>query len=352
MEISLSELSAKFNLEYSGQPGHKVVSVATLEKAKSDQISFLSNSKYSSLLQTTGAGIVILSDMDADKFAGNKLIAKDPYVAYAKIAVLFSTIGKYKHTNGIHPTAVIAESARIGEGVCAGPYTVIGENTIIGDNTVLAARVTIGNGCQIGSDCNFKANSVVEAECKIGNRVILHPGAVIGADGFGLARDRESWIKVPQLGAVRIGDDCEVGANTTIDRGTIEDTVLEQDVHLDNQIQIAHNVHIGKHTVMAGCSAVAGSAKIGANCLVGGGVGILGHLEVCDNVILQSMALVTHSIKTPGSYSSVAPLQDTKEWRKSAVRLKQLDKMAKRLALMEKKLLNSGEKDDRPNKNN
>ena len=166
--------------------------------------------------------------------------------------------------------------------------------------------------------------------------MILHPGAIIGADGFGLARDKDGWIKVPQLGAVKIGNDCEIGANTTIDRGTLEDTILEQDVRLDNQIQIAHNVYIGKHTVMAGCSAVAGSAKIGKNCLIGGGVGIIGHIEVCDGVTLQSMALVTRSIKRPGSYSSVSPIQETKDWRKSAVRIKQLDKMAKRIAHLEK----------------
>jgi UDP-3-O-[3-hydroxymyristoyl] glucosamine N-acyltransferase len=168
--------------------------------------------------------------------------------------------------------------------------------------------------------------------------VILHPGAVVGADGFGLARAQHGWVKIEQTGVVRIGDDCEIGANTTVDCGAIEDTVLGNDVRLDNQIQIAHNVTIGNHTVIAGCTAVAGSTKIGANCLIGGGVGIVGHIEICDEVTIQAMALVTHSIKEPGSYSSVSPLQPTKQWRKNAVRVRQLDQIARKVNLLEKKL--------------
>ncbi|MCB1603711.1 MAG: UDP-3-O-(3-hydroxymyristoyl)glucosamine N-acyltransferase [Gammaproteobacteria bacterium] len=336
MEISLGTLAKQFKLEFKGNADKVISSVGTLEKAQNHQISFLSNSKYSSQLNQTNAGIVILNPQSSDKFTGNQLISENPYVTYAKVATLLQT-NTNKHSE-IHPTAVIAKTAKIGKDVNVGPYSIIGENTEIGEGTNLEARVTIGNNCKIGKDCVFKPNVVVSCDCSIGDRVILHPGAIIGAEGFGLARDVEGWIKVPQLGSVRIGNDCEVGANTTIDRGTIEDTILEDDVRLDNQIQIAHNVHIGAHTVMAGCSAVAGSAKIGKNCMVGGGVGILGHLEVCDNVILQSMALVTHSIKRPGSYSSVAPIQETTEWRKSAVRFKQLDSIARRLGNLEKKI--------------
>lgn len=334
MKIKLSELVSQFDLILVGNDNQTIEGVAPLDKANQNQISFLSNSKYSSLLQSTKAGAVIMSESMSSKYQGNKLIAKDPYVAFAKVATLFQN--NQQSLFGIHETSVIAETAIIEENVTIGPFSIIGENSIVKSGTVIEARATIGNNCIIGKDCTIKPNVVIACDCKLGERVIVHPGAIIGADGFGLAREDKGWIKVPQLGAVSIGNDCEIGANTTIDRGTMEDTILEDDVRLDNQIQIAHNVIIGKHTVMAGCSAVAGSAKIGKNCLIGGGVGVLGHLEVCDGVTLQSMALVTKSINNPGSYSSVAPIQETKQWRKSAVRLKQLDKIAKRIAKLEK----------------
>jgi UDP-3-O-[3-hydroxymyristoyl] glucosamine N-acyltransferase len=288
------------------------------------------------MLDSTAAGIIVLSKNSSQQFNGNRLIAEDPYLSYAKISALFQ---KQKgQSKGIHSTAVIADTVQIAGDVEIGPYCVIGEGVKIGTGTILASHVIIGDDCKLGKDCQIKANVVIEYECKLGDRVMVHSGAVIGSDGFGLARDKHNWVKIPQLGAVSIGDDCEIGANTTIDRGTLEDTVLEQDVRLDNQIQIAHNVHIGAHTVMAGCSATAGSAKIGSNCLIGGGVGVLGHLSVCDNVTLQSMTLVTHTIKKPGSYSSVSPMQETQDWRRSAVRIRQLDKIARRLTRLEKQI--------------
>jgi len=335
MKINLSELASKFDLKLIGNANDQISGIAPLNKANEKQLSFLANTKYSNQLKTTMAGVVILSEDASEIFQGNKLIAKDPYVAFAKVASLFEN--SHQNFSGIHATAVISDSAIIEDNVTIGPFSIIGQNSVIKTGTVLEARVTVGNNCIIGENCKLKPNVVLSCDCHIGDRVILHPGAIIGADGFGLARDKGGWIKVPQLGAVKLGNDCEIGANTTIDRGTMDDTILEDDVRLDNQIQIAHNVFIGKHTVMAGCSAVAGSAKIGKNCLIGGGVGIIGHLEVCDGVTLQSMALVTKSIKKPGSYSSVAPIQETHEWRKSAVRIKQLDKIAKRLATLEKK---------------
>ncbi|HHL31389.1 MAG TPA: UDP-3-O-(3-hydroxymyristoyl)glucosamine N-acyltransferase [Oceanospirillales bacterium] len=334
MRISLTELAQQFGLQHQGNDNHEVTGVATLAKAQSQQVSFLANVKYSKQLKQTQAGIVILSDDFAAEYQGNKLISKDPYLAFAKISAFFQN--QQKTFKGIHNTAIVAKSAQIDANVSIGPYSIIGEDTRIKSGTSVDAHVTIGDNCRIGMDCWIKPQVVIADDCCLGDRVLLHPGAIIGADGFGLARDKDGWVKVPQLGAVRIGDDCEIGANTSIDRGTMDDTILENDVRLDNQIQIAHNVTIGAHTVMAGCSAVAGSAKIGKNCLVGGGVGILGHLEVCDNVTLQSMALVTHSIRKPGSYSSITPLQKTQDWRKNAVRFKSLDKMAKRLHKLER----------------
>ena len=334
MKIKLAELVSKFDLKLIGRQDYEITGVSTLENATAQDISFLANTKYASLVSSSNAGALIVDSTHSQKFQGNVLIAKDPYVAFAKVAALFQN--QQKIVKGVHPSAVIAKTANIGKNVSIGPLSIIGENAIIADNTVLQERVTIGNNCKIGKNCILKTNSVIAYECDIGDNVIIHQGAIIGADGFGLARDSGGWIKVPQLGAVIIGNNCEIGANTTIDRGTLENTILEEDVRLDNQIQIAHNVIIGAHTVMAGCSAVAGSAKIGKNCLIGGGVGIIGHLQVCDNVTLQSMALVTRSITKPGSYSSVSPLQETTEWRKSAVRLKQLDKIARKVGRIEK----------------
>jgi UDP-3-O-[3-hydroxymyristoyl] glucosamine N-acyltransferase len=194
----------------------------------------------------------------------------------------------------------------------------------------IGPHCVIGDDCVVGPDCTLTARVTLVTRVRLGQRVLLHPGVVIGADGFGLAMDRGHWLKVPQLGGVVIGDDCEVGANTTIDRGALGDTVLEEDVRLDNQIQIAHNVQIGAHTAMAGCSAVAGSARIGRYCLIGGGAGVLGHLEICDKVTITAMTLVTHSIREPGEYSSGTPLMDNRSWRRSAVRFKQLGLRARR----------------------
>lgn len=337
MKISLGKLAQQFDLKLIGDETKEITGISTLASAQPQHLAFLANSKYSSQLKTTKAGVVVMAPEAGIAYDGAQLICDDPYVAFAKIAHLFDL--QNNQVSGIHETAIIAESAVIEQDVGIGPYCVVGENTLVKSGTVLETRVSIAHNCVIGTDCVIKPHVVIAHGTQIGNRVMIHPGAVIGADGFGLARDKSGWIKVPQLGAVKIGDDCEIGANTTIDRGTIEDTVLANDVRLDNQIQIAHNTNIGSHTVMAGCSATAGSAKIGKNCLIGGGVGILGHLEVCDNVTLQSMALVTRSIKKAGSYSSVSPLQATAEWRKSAVRIKQLDKIAKKVKTLENSVL-------------
>lgn len=335
MKFTLIQLAEQFHLKLQGDPSHQIKGVGTLASGQKFDISFLANSKYQSQLSQTKAGVIILDEKAAKQYSGNALISQNVYVDFAKIASLFED--KSNQNNIIHPTVVIANSAKIHKDVSIGPNCVIGENVIIQEGVRLDSNVVIEDNTFISEKTWIKSNVSIAHKCQIGKRVIIHQGAVIGSDGFGLARDTNGWVKVPQLGSVRIGDDCEIGANTSIDRGTLDDTVLENDVRLDNQIQIAHNVHIGAHTVMAGCSAVAGSAKIGSNCLVGGGVGILGHLEICDGVTLQSMALVSSSINTPGSYSSVTPLQKTKDWRRNAVRFRHLDKMAKQIKELEKK---------------
>lgn len=337
---TLAELAESQGISFKGNGKVTLGSVATIENADSNQIAFLANSNYSKFLKTTQAGAVILTAQDAEKYSGNCLISENPYVTFAHIAQLFDQLNQSlkSHNREIHNSAIISTQVKLGSDVGIGALSFLDDEVSIGNDTVVESHVSIGKGVQIGQNCHIKAGVKLEAGTQIGNRVIIHPGAVIGADGFGLARDKEGWVKIPQTGYVEIGDDCEIGANTTVDCGAIENTVLGHDVRLDNQIQIGHNVHIGDHTVIAGCTAVAGSAKIGKNCFIGGGVGIVGHIEICDGVTIQAMALVTHSITKPDSYSSVPPLQPTKQWRRNAVRSRQLDQIAKRLKQLEKKI--------------
>lgn len=337
---TLAELARSLSLSFQGDGDLKLVSVATLEGATAEQITFLANPSYAKYLKSTQAGAVVLSTKAAEHFAGNALISDNPYVTFAHVARLFFAENNraLNQVNEIDSTAVISEQATLGHNLAIGPLTVIAEAVEIKDNCIIESHVSIGRGVKLGQDCVIKSGVIIEPGTVIGDRVIIHPGAVIGADGFGLARDVEGWVKIPQTGIVEIGDDCEIGANTTIDCGAIENTRLGCDVRLDNQIQIGHNVQIGDHTVIAGCTAVAGSAKIGKNCFIGGGVGIVGHIEICDRVTIQAMALVTHSITNPDSYSSVAPLQPTNQWRRNAVRAKQLDQLAKRVKQLERKL--------------
>ncbi len=298
---TLADLAARFDMELRGAGKHVVSGVGTLTGATPDRITFLANPHYRAQLETTRAGAVILHRDQAANCPGNCLIAADPYVAFAKIAALFEPDAT--STPGVHPTAVIASGAVIAASASIGPFCSVAANASIDAGAVLGAHCSIGEHCRVGTQSRLIARVTLVRDVSLGQRVLVHPGAVIGADGFGLAFDQDHWIKVPQLGGVRIGDDCEIGANTTIDRGALEDTVLEDDVRLDNQIQIAHNVHIGAHTAMAGCAAVAGSARIGRYCLIGGGAGILGHLEIADRVTITARALVTHSIRVAGEYS-------------------------------------------------
>jgi len=324
--FAASELAQRFGLYLRG-PDRDVAGVGTLADATPGQLGFLANPRYRTQLAETRAGVVVLREDDADAFAGTALVARDPYAAFARISALFERVPVREP--GIHPSAVIDPSAVVSLDAHIGPFTSIGARTQVGAGAVVGSGCSIGDDCDIGEGCELQAQVTLVARVRLGKRVRILPGAVLGAAGFGLAMDAGRWINVPQLGGVVIGDDCEIGANTTIDRGALGDTVLEEDVRLDNQIQIGHNVRIGAHTAMAGCSAVAGSARIGSYCLIGGGAGILGHLEVCDRVVVTAMSLVTHSIREPGEYSSGTPLMDNRSWRKSAARFKQLDRMAR-----------------------
>ena len=325
--FAASELAQRFGLELRGDD-RVVHGVGTLADASPEQLGFLANPRYRAQLAETAAGVVVLRAEDAEARAGTALIARDPYVAFAKIAALFER--KPLRDAGIHASAAIDPSASVDPSAHIGPHVSIGARSSVGAGAVIGPGCVIGDDCVVGEGCELVARVTLVTRVRLGKRVLIHSGAVLGADGFGIAMDHGRWIKVPQLGGVLVGDDCEIGANTTIDRGALGVTVLEEDVRLDNQIQVGHNVRIGAHTAMAGCSAVAGSASIGRHCLIGGGAGVLGHLDVCDRVVITAMSLVTHSIREPGEYSSGTPLMDNRRWRKSAARFKQLDDIARR----------------------
>ena len=327
-------LAERFGLSLRGDGDAVVESVATLAGAGPRQLSFLSNPRYRSQLAGSAAGVVVVREDDAEGLDRTLLVARDPYVAFAKIAALVDP--EPAANPGVHPTAVVDGSADIDPGAEIGPLACVGARSRIGPGAIVGPGCVIGEDCTIGAGSRLVARVTLVRRVRLGERVLVHPGAVLGADGFGLAMDAGRWIKVPQQGGVVVGDDCEIGANTTIDRGAIEDTVLGEDVRLDNQIQIAHNVRIGAHTAMAGCVAVAGSTTIGRYCLIGGAAGIVGHISICDRVTITAMALVTASIDAPGEYSSGTPLMDNRSWRRSAARFRQLDALARQVQALGK----------------
>lgn len=332
----IDELARRFNLEARGDPSGVIRGVAPLARAGSEHLAFLANPRYAADLARTHAGVVVLRAQQADASPVPVLIADDPYLSYARIAALFEPASA--SAPGIHPSAQIAANSRVDASASIGAGCIIEAGVDVEAGVTLGPHCVIGPDCKIGAGSRLVANITLVTRVSLGKRVLIHPGAVLGADGFGIAHDADGWVKVPQLGGVRIGDDCEIGANTTIDRGALEDTVLEEDVRLDNQIQIAHNVHIGAHSALAGCAAVAGSANIGRNCLIGGGAGVLGHLDVADGVTITAMTLVTRSIREPGVYSSGAPIEENRAWRRNAARIRQLDAMARRIHALEQRL--------------
>ncbi len=338
--FTLAAIAERFGLPLVGGDRDAVIEgVDTLAVAGPDRIGFLSNPRYRSQLATTRAGAVVLHASDAPACPRPHLVAPDPYVAFAKIAALFEA--RPHAPPGIHPSAVVAADARVAASASVGACCVIESGALVEDGAMLGPHCIIGRGCTVGAQSRLVARVTLVQDVRLGRRVLIHPGAVLGADGFGLAFDRSAsdhggWIKVPQLGGVVVGDDCEIGANTTIDRGALGDTVLEDDVRLDNQIQIAHNVRIGAHSALAGCAAVAGSATIGRYCLIGGGAGILGHLSLADRVTVTAMSLVTHSIREAGESSSGTPIQPNRLWRRNAARFKHLDDLARRVGAADK----------------
>ncbi len=322
MNLSLASVVASLGGELHGDGALVVSGLAPLEAATANQLSFLSNPKYQPQLLASQAGCVIVGfEMkEAAMARGACIVTANPYLYFAKLTQLWKRTTQAGRTAFVHPSAVLDPTAVVHPSASIGPLCVVEQGAYIGANSVLKSRVTVGE------------NSVV------GERCILHSGVVLGADGFGFAPNEGTWEKIEQLGAVRIGNDVEIGANTCVDRGALQDTVIEDGVKLDNLIQIGHNVHVGKHTVMAGCVGVAGSATIGAHCTIGGGAIVLGHLTLADNVNISAATVVTRSIRKPGHYTGMFPLDDNAVWEKNAAALKQLHSLRDRIRTLEDQL--------------
>jgi len=334
--FTLVQLSEQLGASLSGDPALVVHGLAALQDAVPGQLSFLANPQYRKYLATTRATAVLLTDADAEGFSGNALIVANPYLAYGQLSHLFDR--KPVAITGIHPSAIIAADAQIDPAASIGPGVVIEAGVQIAAGVTLGAHCVVGARSQIGEGGWLAPRVTLYHDVRIGRRVVIQSGAVIGGEGFGFANEKGVWQKIAQIGGVSIGDDVEIGANTTIDRGALADTVIGNGVKLDNQIMIAHNVQVGDHTAMAGCVGISGSTKIGKHCMIAGGVGMVGHIEVCDNVFVTGMTMVTRSINEPGAYSSGTAMQPASEWKKSVARLRQLDDIARRLQQLEKRL--------------
>ncbi len=331
----LDEIVARFGGELEGDGATLIDGVGTLERAGSGCISFLANPKYASQLAACQASAVILAPVARERTALPRIVTPDPYVYFARVSQLLNP--PRAPMPGVSGSASVSSRVPASASIAPGAY--VGRDVMLGEDVVIGPGCHVGDGARVGDACVLNANVTIYHGCELGARCILHAGAVIGADGFGFARERDgSWVKIPQIGRVIIGDDVEIGANTTIDRGALEDTVIGNDVKLDNQIQIAHNVRIGDHTAIAGCVGIAGSTTIGARCMIGGQAGVIGHLEICDDVVVSAGTLVSKSIREPGVYTGNLPLQPHGEWVRNFAHLRHLDSLADRIRRLEQLL--------------
>lgn len=335
-QLTLADIARQLGITVSGNGQQPIRGLATLKEAQPDQVAFLANRAYLKDLATTKAAAVLLHPEHGKHCPVPRLEIDNPYLGYAKLSQLFDPLPA-RDVVGIHPTAVVAEDVKLGADVCIQAHAVIESGVVLGDRAVIGAGSMVGADSIIGEATRLHANVTVCHGVVVGKRVILQSGCVIGGDGFGFAHDGAGWHKIAQLGGVVLGDDVEVGSCSSIDRGALGDTVIGDDVKIDSQVQIAHNVIIGDHSALAGCVGIAGSTKVGKHCMLGGGVGLSGHLTICDGVQVTGMSLVTNSIHEPGVYSSGTGAMANAQWRKNAVRFKQLDDIAKRLARLEKK---------------
>ena len=335
MPASLGELATEFGCDLLGDPDTRVDRVATLANASPKSIGFLANPAYRDQLRATKAAAVVLAEADAGDCPVAALISSDPYATYARIATVLHPPAI--HAPGIHPSAEINAGATVSDSAHVAANVVIGEDCSIADGVYIAAGCVVGGQCSIGNDSRLLANATLVKNVRIGERTIIHPGAIVGSDGFGHARDDSGWIKIPQVGGVVIGNDVEIGANTAVDCGAIDDTVIEDGVRLDNLIQVGHNVRIGAHTAIIGPTAIAGSARIGKRCMISGLVGVVGHVTVCDDVVITPQVLITKDVNEPGVYSATFGAEKDKDWKRMVVRFRRLETLEKRVAELEAK---------------
>ena len=334
MPISLGELATRFGCELIGDPELVVSEVSSLQNAGPQSLSFLSNSSYKQQLPATKAAAVILRPDDAVESPVASLLSDDPYAMYARMAAIICPLPNVKP--GIHSSAVVAESARVAASAQLEPAVIVGERSKIGENVYVGPGTVIGPDCIIGDDCRFIANVTLVRKVEIGARGRFHPGVVLGADGFGNAMTKEGWVKVPQVGGVRIGRDVEIGANSTVDCGAIDDTVIEDGVRIDNLCMIGHNVHIGEHTAMAAYTGISGSTTIGKRCMFSGESGTVGHITICDDVIVGAKSYLSKDVTQPGTYLASFPAQPARTWAKQLARFRRLGGLIERVKRLEK----------------
>lgn len=340
MSRSLGDIVGALGGELVGPAGFQIRRLAPLATAQADELSFVAQARYAVQIQTTAAGALIVPDA-LKETAGSRgacIVADDPYLYFARLTQWWRVQHEPAEVPRVDPSASIHPSADIGDRVSIGPFAVVGPGARIGAGARIEAHSIVGRDAAVGEGTLLYARVSIGDRCVVGQRCILHPGVVIGADGFGFAPCRGEWVKIEQLGAVRIGDDVEIGANTCIDRGALDDTVIGNGVKLDNLIQIGHNVRIGDHTAMAGCVGVAGTATIGAHCTVGGGAIVLGHLTLADRVNISAATVVTRSIHQPGLYTGMFPIDDNAAWEKNAASLKQLGRLRERVRALEQRI--------------
>ncbi len=349
MTKTLQEIASAIDAKLLGEPQCEITAVLPLNRSHEKAISFVNDTKYLDQLTDIKLGALIVNTSIQKKLPANFeipiLLVQDTYLAYAKVAQLFDSTPVPNPT--ISDKAAVAASATIGKNVYIGDFVSIGANVSIGDNSVIEAGTVIAQDAKVGVNCRIYSNASLYHSVEIGDNCIIHANAVIGSDGFGYANEQGEWVKIPQVGTVVIGNKVEIGAHTAIDRGAMDNTIIEDGVILDNHIHIAHNVQIGKNTAIAGCTAVAGSAKIGSYCTIAGRVSIIGHLDVCDKVHITACTFVNKSITTPGVYSSATTFQPNKDWQKSAVRFRQLDDMWRKLKSLEKEIRNLKEENNK-----
>jgi UDP-3-O-[3-hydroxymyristoyl] glucosamine N-acyltransferase len=328
----LAQIVERFGGEIVGDPRTPISQVATLENAGAGDIGFLAHGKYRKQLAATRAGAVILSRTDSGLTQLPRIVCDEPYLYFAKVSALFNPPQQIKP--GVHRTAVVERGTRIPASASIGAGAYVGRGVKLGKGVVIGAGCYLGDAVEIGAASRLHPRVTVYAGCRLGQRTLVHSGAVIGADGFGIALDGDHWHKIPQTGGVAIGDDVEIGANTCIDRGALDDTVVDDGVKLDNLVQIAHNVRIGAHTAIAGCTGIAGSTRIGKHCMIGGAANIVGHLDIADRVIIHAAAVVTKSIRKAGSYGG-HPAEDSRSWARHTALLRHLDTLRERLRIIE-----------------